>query len=223
MKDIDNACVDIEEKSVWTEEARKKLKNAYIMMTGMLLLSAISAWASIPLGLVKNYSFASELILGLIVPIALIFAIERYQHSVKGLILSAIFSIVLGVSTSTFLSYYAAINPTSILIAFIGASAIFISLTIYAVTTKKCFIGYAGLALIILVALIVLSLLGYLFHISFIAIMIPYAIISVMMLYIIIDTQRAAYEPESSYISLSLGMYISFLNLFRSLLMIINE
>ncbi len=102
-------------------------------------------------------------------------------------------------------------------------TAAFAGLSVFAFTTKRDFSGFAKIAFVTLIIVVVASLLNLFFQSSTVSIIISSVSALLFSFYIIYDTQmiiRGAYQTP---IQGAIALYLDFINLFISLLNILNR
>lgn len=203
-----------------TLEVNKVLKNTYMLLSMTLVVSAIAAIATMAL----QISSIVALIMQLAALGVLFFALPKAANSSAGIVLTFVFTALMGGALGPMLSYYMAIPNGPMMIAqALGLTAVvFFSLSIYTISSKKDFsfmrnFLFAGLIIVIVASIInifVGSTIGQL-AISSIAAFIFSGLI-------LFDTSRIVRGEETNYIMATVSMYLNILNLFVSLLSILG-
>jgi FtsH-binding integral membrane protein len=152
--------------------------------------------------------------------IPMIMAIEATQDSIVGLVLLLAFGVLKGV----FLTPIIGISETSTVVsAAIGTMAVSVGASVTAFNSKTDSSKWGGFLFFTLLGLIGAMLLNYfLFPSTLLRIGISSAVIVVMAFFIFRDVQRALYSKRANYISVALGFYISMVNIFVNMLVLLG-
>ena len=196
----------------------KVLRNTYLLLSMTLLFSA--AMAGVAMAINAPY-------LGwmpLIVAFALLFVISKMRNSVWGIVLVFAFTGLLGFSIGPFVNMYmqTAAGTQTVLTALTLTGMIFLSLSGYALVSKKDFSfmgGFLMTGLWVVIGAIVLSLF---FQIPGLQLAISAAIIMIMSGLILYDTSQIINGGETNYIMATVSLYLSIYNIFQSVLILIG-
>ncbi|WP_230384629.1 Bax inhibitor-1/YccA family protein [Piscirickettsia salmonis] len=194
----------------------KVLRNTYFLLALTLVFSALTA----------SYAMATQVaplnpILTLVVYFVLLFATQALRNSVWGLVLVFALTGFLGYTIGPILNYYitAFSNGNELIMMALGSTGVvFFVLSAIAMTTKRDFTNmgtllFAG-AIVVLVA-VVANLFLKLPALA-LAISIVLALISAG--YILYTTNMIVRGGENNYISATVMLYVSLLNIFLTLL-----
>ena len=196
----------------------KVLRNTYLLLSMTLLFSA--AMAGVAMAINAPY-------LGwmpLIAAFALLFVISKMRNSVWGIVLVFAFTGLLGFSIGPVVNMYmqTAAGTQTVLTALTLTGMIFLSLSGYALVSKKDFSfmgGFLMTGLWVVIGAIVLSLF---FQIPGLQLAISAAIIMIMSGLILYDTSQIINGGETNYIMATVSLYLSIYNIFQSLLILIG-
>ncbi len=108
-----------------------------------------------------------------------------------------------------------------ITMAALGTAGLFFSLASYATVTKRDFSNMGKGLMIGLVMLVVASIANIFFQMPALGLTISTLAIGLFSLLILFDLQRILKGGETSYISATLGIYLSLYNIFTSLLQLL--
>ncbi|WP_240464818.1 Bax inhibitor-1 family protein [Paraferrimonas sp. SM1919] len=197
------------------EGMNKVLKNTYLLLSMTLLFSAITAAISMSIGISPMMGLGLS-IGGLI----LLFVTLRKAEGASGLFWIFAFTGVEGASLGWILNYYAGMahGPELIMQALGLTSVIFLSLSAYAVTTKKDFSFMGGFLFAGLIVAIVLGIVNIFVQSSAMFMALNAGVAMIMTGLILYDTSRIVNGGETNYIRATISLYLNFLNLFLSLL-----
>jgi modulator of FtsH protease len=196
----------------------KVLRNTYLLLSMTLLFSA--AMAGVAMAINAPY-------LGwmpLIAAFALLFVISKMRNSVWGIVLVFAFTGLLGFSIGPVVNMYmqTAAGTQTVVTALTLTGMIFLSLSGYALVSKKDFSfmgGFLMTGLWVVIGAIVLSLF---FQIPGLQLAISAAIIMIMSGLILYDTSQIINGGETNYIMATVSLYLSIYNIFQSLLILIG-
>lgn len=202
-------------------EARKVLKNTYMLLAMTLVFSAVMAGVAMALNLSHGVGLVCSL--GALALIWLV--LPRTANSPAGIGVVFAFTGLLGLSLGPLLSHYLAFSngATIVMQALGGTALVFFALSGYVLTTKKDFsfmrsFLVAGLVVVIVAMLggLVASLFG--FDISMFSLALSAAIVLLMSGFMLYDTSRIVNGGETNYVMATVGLYLSIYNMFTALL-----
>lgn len=199
----------------------KCLKNTYILLSLTLLWSAFCGWGYLEMfGAVMNPAY---FIIGFISALVLLFVIAAFRKTVVGLILTFVFTGIMGTFMGPTVFHYASISPSIVYNALGATGIIFFSLSALVLITKKDF-GFMGNFLFVgLIGLLVVMITGIFFDIGISNLAISYFGALLFSGFIIYDTSEIVQGREDNYIMATINMYLNLLNLFQFLLAILTD
>lgn len=193
----------------------KVLRNTYALLSMTLIFSGVTAGISMAMGLGHGAA------LGLMIAgFILIFVVHKTAESAMGLLAIFAFTGVMGAALGPMLNHYLAMaNGGSLIMQALGGTGIiFLTLSGYALTTKKDFSYMAGFLMVGLVVAVVASIANIFLGIPVLSLAISAAIILIMSGFILFDTSRIINGGETNYIRATVGLYLNIYNIFTSLL-----
>lgn len=220
MKKLENG---ISSNEMISEEKNiKNLRNGYIalsMTIGMTIVGYLLGSTYLQ-GFANMFSGGMGIILFFAIFIPMIMAIEATQDSIVGLVLLLSFGVLKGV----FLTPIIGVSETSTVIsAAIGTIAVSVGASVTAFNSKTDSSKWGGFLFFTMLGLIGAMLLNYfLFQSTLLQIGISSAVIVVMAFFMFRDVQRALYSKRANYISVALGFYISMINIFVNMLVLLG-
>lgn len=220
MKKLENGISSNE--TISQEKNIKNLRNGYIalaMTIGMTIIGYLLGSTYLQ-GFANMFSGGFGIILFFAIFIPMIMAIEATQDSIVGFVLLLAFGVLKGV----FLTPIIGISETSTVIsAAIGTIAVSVGASVTAFNSKTDSSKWGGFLFFTLLGLIGAMLLNYfLFQSTLLQIGISSAVIVVMAFFMFRDVQRALYSKRANYISVALGFYISVINMFVNMLVLLG-
>jgi modulator of FtsH protease len=198
--------------------ARKVLRNTYLLLAMTLAFSAVVAGVTAALQLPHP-----GLILTLIGYFGLFFAVAKFRNSSAGVVLVFALTGFLGYTLGPILNAYLSLQNGSdmVMMALGGTAAIFLSMSMIALTTKRDFsflrnFLFAGILVAFFAGLTAIS-----FEIPALALAVSTAFVLLMTGLILFQTQSILRGGETNYVMATVTLYVSIYNLFTSLLHII--
>lgn len=194
----------------------KVLKNTYLLLSMTLLFSAMTAAVS----MIMNLPQGAALIL-MLVSFGLLFWVHKSADSSTGLIAIFAFTGCLGTSLGPMLNYYIATlsnGPMLIMQALGGTGLIFLTLSGYALTTRKDFSFMRGFLFTGLIVVVVAMIANIFMQIPALSLAISSAVIMIMSALILFDTSRIIHGGETNYIRATVSLYLNIYNIFIHLL-----
>lgn len=201
-------------------EVNKVLRNTYMLLSISLAFSAIMAGISMAVGAPRGA--------GMICSIAAIgiiwFVLPRTANSEKGILAVFAFTGLLGFGLGPMLNSYLQLSngPALIMQALGGTAVVFLSLSAYALTTKKDFSFLGGFLMVGMIVILIAAIANIFFAVPAISLAISSAIIFIMSGFILFDTSRIINGGETNYIMATTSLYLSIYNIFVNLLVILG-
>ncbi len=198
-----------------TLEVNKLLKNTYMLLSMTLAFSAVCAGLAMALQIGPMVSIGMSL-----GSLAILFVTLRKAESAAGLFWVFAFTGMQGASLGYILNHYAGManGPELIMQALGLTSVIFVTLSGYAITTKKDFSFMRGFLIAGLVIMVVGLLVNMFLGNSMVFMALNAGIALLMTGFILYDTSRIVNGGETNYIRATISLYLDFLNLFIALL-----
>lgn len=148
------------------------------------------------------------------------------RHANKASGLGVVFAItgLLGFSLGPILNMYLALANGSQIIATAlgGTGAIFLSLSGYALVTRRDFSFLGGFLFTGIIVVLLAALANLFLAIPALSLTISGAVIMIMSGFILFDTSRMIHGGETNYIVATVSLYLSIFNIFISLLQILG-
>ena len=162
----------------------------------------------------------SAYIIALILELGLIFTSRMWsQRRPLNIILFVTFAFLTGVTIVPLLTYAKAVGGITIIFkALFASTGMFLGAAIYGHTTHRNLTGMRGFLMIGLIGLIIVGVLQIFFFSSVVELISSGFGVLLFSGFIVYEIQRLKYYPENMAIEAALSLYLSFFNLFISVL-----
>jgi modulator of FtsH protease len=195
--------------------AHRVLRNTYMLLSITLAFSAITAGVSAALRLPHP-----GILLTLLGYFGLLFLVTKNRD--RGLGVAFLFALTgfMGYTLGPIISHYLNMpnGAQTVMMAFGGTAAIFMSLSAYALTTKRDLSFMGGfLAVGVLVAFLA-GLAAIFFSIPALSLTVSAVFVLLMSGMILYETNNIVRGGETNYVMATLSLFVSIFNLFTSLL-----
>jgi modulator of FtsH protease len=198
----------------------KVLKNTYILLSMTLLFSAATAGLSMSL----NWPHPG-MIMTLVGYFGLLFLTNKFSNSSLGILcvfaLTGFMGITLGPILNMYLNAYSN-GHQLIMTALGGTGVIFLSLSAYALTTKKDFSFMSGFLMCGILVAFLAGIGAIVFNMPALSLGVSAMFIMLMSGMILYQTSAIIHGGETNYILATVTLYVSLFNLFTSLLHILG-
>ena len=199
-------------------EINKVLRNTYMLLALTLGFSAITATitAMLNVGMVGYW----VMFIGAVVAM---FIVNKKADSAAGLFWVFVFTGLMGGAIGPIVSMYVASGMGHLVGQALGATAVvFLSLSAYALVSKKDFSFMGGFLMVGLVVAFLAIIANIFFAMPALGLAINALIILVMSGLILFDTSRIIHGGETNYIRATVGLYLSIYNIFLSILSLLG-
>lgn len=208
--------VVLSSRDVAVTATNKLIRNTYMLLSMTLLFSALTCALAMAMGVGRGVGLVTSLLsLGL-----LWFVLPKTANSGAGI--GVVFAVtgLLGFGLGPVLNAYLSLanGSQSVMTALGGTGAIFLGLSAYAITTKRDFSFMGGFLIVGLLVVLGGALLNIFLAVPMLSLMLSAAVVLIMSGLILFDTSRMVNGGETNYVMATIGLYLSILNLFTSLL-----
>lgn len=192
------------------------IRNTYTLLSMTLLFSALTATVSVFMQMGPMTYLIS---IGIAMLLAF-FVLPRTANSAAGL--GVVFAItgLFGFALGPLLNMYLALanGPQIIGMAMGGTGIIFLTLSGYALTTRKNFSFMGGFLMTGMIVVLIAALANIFLEIPALSLALSSVIILLMSGFILYDTSRMVHEPHGNYLMMTVGLYLNIFNIFVNLL-----
>ena len=201
------------------QATNKVLRNTYLLLSMTLLFSACTAGAAMMAGLSLRAGF--WLMIG---SFFLMFWVQKAANTSQGLLAVFVYTGVMGAALGPIVGAYLTLaNGSAIVMEALGGTAlIFLSLSGYALVSRKDFSFIGGFLTTGLIVVIVAMLVNIFLRIPALDLALAAVVILIMSGYILFEPSRIIHGGETNYIRATVSLYLSIVNIFLSLLRILG-
>lgn len=202
-----------------SEEARKVLRNTYMLLGMTLAFSAVMAGVSVSMGWPP---LGPWLTLGIY--FALIFAITKFRNSGLGVALVFAMTGFLGATLGPMLGYFmsSASGSQVVMMAMGGTAIIFFAMSAIALTSKRDFSFMGNFLMVGLIVAFLAGIAAFVFSIPLLSLVVSAAFLLLASGLILYETNQIVRGGETNYVMATVTLYISIYNIFVSLLHILG-
>ncbi|UYF98397.1 MULTISPECIES: Bax inhibitor-1/YccA family protein [unclassified Halomonas] len=209
-----------QDQAVSGARANKVLRNTYALLAMTLLFSAVTAGASVALGVQQMNIFVF-----FIGAYGLMFLVHKTANSAAGLLATFAFTGFMGFTLGPIISAYLTLPNGGALImnALAMTGLTFIGLSAVALMTKKDFSFLGNFLMAGAIVLILAMVAGLIFQIPALSLMVSAGFVLFASAAILYQTSEIVHRAgETNYILATVTLYVSIYNLFVSLLSILG-
>ncbi|MBE2258964.1 MAG: Bax inhibitor-1/YccA family protein [Rhodobacteraceae bacterium] len=195
------------------------IRNTYMLLSMTLLFSALAAGASLALKLPHP-----GLIVTLLGYFGLLFLTNRLRNSGWGV--ASVFALTgfMGYTLGPIVGHYLGLpnGGQTVMMAMAGTAVIFLSLSGYALTTRKDFSFMGGFLLVGIVLAFLAGLAAIFFAIPALSLTVSAVFVLLMSGLILYETSNIIHGGETNYVMATVTLFVAIFNLFTSLLQLLG-
>ena len=193
----------------------KVLRNTYMLLGMTLAFSALMAGVSMALG--APYLGPIVTLVGFF---GLVFAVHKTAESSLGLLFTFLLTGFMGFTLGPILNAYLSLaNGPGLVVSALGTTAAaFVGLSAFAVVTRKDFSFLSGFLVVVFFVLMGAVVLGLFFDLSAFSVAISCGFVLFASAAILWQTSAIIHGGETNYVRATVSLFVSFYNLFISLL-----
>jgi len=193
----------------------KVLRNAYILLSLMLAISAAVTAVTIASGMAPLNRW---LCLGLL--LATPFILMRFARTPMAIPLALAYGALIGFLMGPIVGFYLARSAGIVINAFAGTAIATFSLSMYALTTRKDFSFLRGFFLVGCVVVLIAIVAQMILQLPLMSLVISGAIVLLSSVGILWHTSQAIHGGETNYVVVAVGLFADIWSMFMSLLRI---
>ncbi|MCI0400856.1 MAG: Bax inhibitor-1/YccA family protein [Gammaproteobacteria bacterium] len=194
----------------------KVIRNTYLLLSMTLLFSAVTASLSMAFSLPYP-----GVLLTLVGYFGLLFLTTKFRNSGWGLVfifaLTGFMGLTLGPMISAYITYFS--NGSQLVIMALGGTGVIVlSLSAYALTTRKDFSFMGGFLMVGVLVAFLAGLGAVFFSLPGLALAVSSMFVVLMAGLILYQTSAIIHGGETNYVMATITLYVAIYNLFTSLL-----
>ncbi len=206
------------------QERNKVLRNTYWLLAISMIPTVLGAWVGVTTGITAGLSGGIGLMVFLAGAFGFIFAIEKTKNSAAGVPVLLAFTFFMGLMLSRMISMVLGFKNGSELImtAFGGTAGVFFVMAALSSVIKRSLEGMGKWLFVGALAIMLGGIINVFVGSTAGMMAISVAAIGVFSLYMLYDLKRIVDGGETNYITATLGLYLSIMNVFQSLLALLG-
>ena len=195
--------------------SNKMIRNTYMLLSMTLLFSALTAGLSLAMRLPHP-----GMVITLIGYFGLLFLTTKLRNSGWGLVSVFALTGFMGYTLGPIIGYYLRLpnGGQTVMMAMAGTAIIFLSLSGYALTTRKNFSFMGGFLMVGILLAFFAGLAAIFFEIPALSLTVSAAFVLLMSGLILYETSNIIHGGETNYVMATVSLYVTIFNLFTSLL-----
>ena len=195
--------------------SNKMIRNTYMLLSMTLLFSALTAGLSLAMRLPHP-----GMIITLVGYFGLLFLTTKLRNSGWGI--ASVFALTgfMGYTLGPIIGYYLRLpnGGQTVMMAMAGTAVIFLTLSGYALTTRKNFSFMSGFLMVGILVAFLAGLAAIFFQIPALSLTVSAAFVLLMSGFILFETSNMIHGGETNYVMATVSLYVTIFNLFTSLL-----
>ncbi len=199
--------------------SNKMIRNTYMLLSMTLLFSALTAGLSLAMRLPHP-----GMIITLVGYFGLLFLTTKLRNSGWGLLSVFALTGFMGYTLGPIIGYYLGLpnGGQTVMMAMAGTAVIFLSLSGYALTTRKDFSLMGGFLMVGILLAFFAGLAAIFFEIPALSLTVSAAFVLLMSGLILYETSNIIHGGETNYVMATVSLYVTIFNLFTSLLQLLG-
>ncbi len=191
------------------------IRNTYTLLSMTLLFSALTAGGAMALNLPHP-----GLMLTLVGYFGLLFLTTKFRNSALGLVMVFALTGFMGYTLGPILNAYLALpnGGEVVMMAMAATGAMFLGLSLYALTTRKDFSFMGGFLMVGILVAFLAGLGSVFFEMPGLSLAVSSMFVLLMAGLILYQTSNIIHGGETNYIMATVTLYVAIFNLFTSLL-----
>jgi modulator of FtsH protease len=205
-------------------ERNRVLRNTYVLLAISLLPTVLGAYLGVSTGLSKLFSGWMGLIVMLAGLFGGIYAIQKTKDSSKGVFVLLAFTFFIGLMMSSLIARVLGYSNGASLVmtAFGGTAGIFFVMATLATVIKRDLSGMGQWLFWGVMVLLIGSVINIFVGSTVMMAVISTLAIGIFSAYLLYDIKQVIDGGETNYISATLAIYLSLINIFQSLLSLLG-
>jgi modulator of FtsH protease len=207
-----------------SEQRNKVLRNTYWLLSLSLVPTVLGAWVGVATGITQSLGGIMGMVVFLAGAFGFIYAIEKTKNSAAGVPVLLAFTFFMGLMLSRLIGQVLGFRNGSelVLTAFGGTAGVFFVMASLASVIKRDLSGMGKWLFVGVVVLLVGGVINAFVGSTAGMMALSFAAIGIFSAYMLYDIKRIIDGGETNYISATLALYLSIINVFQSLLALLG-
>lgn len=200
------------------------LRNTYALLALSMIPTVLGAWVGLATGLAGLFGGVMGALLSFAVAMGLIFAIQAKRNSATAVPLLLGFTFFMGLTLSRLIGMVLGLHGGAglVMMAFAGTGTIFLGMATLSTVIKRDLSAMGKWLFVGAVMLMVAGLANIFLQSSALMITISVMAIGIFSAFILHDLKRVQDGEETNYVMATLGVYLSLVNVFQNLLVLLG-
>ncbi len=205
-------------------QSQKVLRNTYFLLALSMIPTVLGAWLGVATGITRAMGGGLGMILFLGGAFGFIYAIEKTKNSAAGVPVLLAFTFFMGLMLSRMIAMVLGFKngPDLIITAFGGTAGVFFVMASLSSVIKRDLSGMGKWLFVGVIAVVIGSVINIFVGSTAGMMAISVATIGIFSAYMLYDLKRIIDGGETNYISATLSLYLSVINVFQSLLVLLG-
>ena len=210
--------------SVSSAARNKVLRNTYWLLAISLLPTVAGAWIGVATGITAALSGMIGLVVFLGGAFGFIYAINKTKNSAAGVPVLLGFTFFMGLMISRLIAMVLGFSNGAdlVMMAFGGTAAVFFAMASMATVVKRDLSGLNQWLTIGVILLVVGMLINMFVASSTGMVVLSMLAVAIFSAFLLVDIKRVIDGGETNYITATLSIYLSLINIFQNLLMLLG-
>jgi len=204
-------------------ERNRVLRNTYALLALSMVPTVLGAWLGVSTGLFRAMGPIGALV-SFAVSMGLIFLIGKQRNSAAAVPLMLGFTFFMGLMLSGLIGSVLGLRNGAglVMLAFSGTAAVFFGMAALSTVIKRDLSSMGKFLFIGMIMVLVAGLANLFIQSSALMITISVLSIGIFSAFVLHDLKRVQDGQETNYVMATLGVYLSLVNVFQSLLMLLG-
>jgi len=200
------------------------LRNTYALLALSMVPTVLGAWVGLATGVAGLFGGVMGALLSFAVAMGLIFAIQAKRNSAAAVPLLLGFTFFMGLMLSRLIGMVLGLHGGAglVMMAFAGTGTIFLGMATLSTVIKRDLSAMGKWLFVGAVMLMVAGLANLFLQSSALMITISVMAIGIFSAFILHDLKRVQDGQETNYVMATLGVYLSLVNVFQNLLVLLG-
>ena len=205
-------------------QRNKVLRNTYWLLAISLLPTVAGAWIGVSTGITAALSGMMGIVVFLAGAFGFIYAINKFKNSAAGVPVLLGFTFFMGLMISRLIAMVLGFSNGAdlVMMAFGGTAGVFFAMASLATVVKRDLSGLNQWLTIGVVLLSVGMLINMFVASSTGMIVLSMLAVAIFSAFLLVDIKRIIDGGETNYITATLSIYLSLINIFQNLLMLLG-